>query len=136
MHNVTIYRDVFGKGLHDGSINWTAYNQTGRSGVDVEWLYTGEQTGETKAEAYIGRFAPGSHGDLHEHLGFELLLVLEGELHNSNGDVYPPGTLILEDPTSIHQVSSPNGCVALVVREKGTRPLTAAEKEELFAAFA
>lgn len=129
MRDVRVYTDLLAGGLHNGQVKWTEYVQPGRSSVEVEWLWTGEQTGPDGAEAYIAHFRPGSHGDLHEHLGFELLLILEGELHNDNGDRYPAGTLIIEDPESVHQVSSPSGCIALVVREKGTRPLTAAEAE-------
>jgi anti-sigma factor ChrR (cupin superfamily) len=123
MRDITVYTSLFDGGLHNGQIPWQPYLQPGRSAVDVEWLYTQDQTGPTGAEAYIAHFRAGSHGDLHEHLGFELLLILEGELHNDNGDRYPAGTLFVEQPGSTHQVSSPNGCFALVIREKGTRPL-------------
>jgi anti-sigma factor ChrR (cupin superfamily) len=125
MRDITIYRNLFTAGLDVDQLDLTPYVQPGRAGVDVDWLYTGAQTGPDGAEAYIARFAPGSHGNLHEHLGFELMIVLDGELHNDNGDVYPPGTLIVEQPTSVHQVSSPHGCVAIVIREKGTVPVSA-----------
>lgn len=124
MRDIKIYSSLFTGGLHNGQIKWEEYVQPGRNAVDVEWLYTAADTGPTGAEAYIAHFKPGSHGDLHEHLGFELLLILEGELHNDNGDRYPAGTLFIEKPESVHQVSSPTGCYALVVREKGTRRLT------------
>lgn len=134
MRDIKIYRNLFTDGLRANQFVWKPYTQPGRAGVDVEWLYTAEQTGPEGAEAYIARFGPGSHGDLHEHLGFELLLILEGELHNDNGDVYPPGTLIVELPTSVHQVSSPNGCVAIVIREKGTVPISSEERVSVNAA--
>jgi anti-sigma factor ChrR (cupin superfamily) len=124
MRDIKVYTNLFDGGLHNGQLKWTSYIQPGRAGVDVEWLYTGDETGPDGAEAYIAHFRPGSHGDLHEHLGYEVLLILEGELHNDNGDRYPAGTLFVEQPTSVHQVSSPSGCIALVVREKGTRPIT------------
>ena len=123
MRNVKIYSDLFGAGLEADQFDWNTYVQPGREGVTVEWLYTGEQTGPDGAEAYIARFAPGAHGDLHEHQGFELMFVLAGQLENDNGDRYLPGTLIVENPESVHQVSSAGGCVMLVVREKGTIPL-------------
>jgi quercetin dioxygenase-like cupin family protein len=126
MRDITIYTSLFNGGLHDGQVDWSPYLQPGRNAVDVEWLYTQAETGPTGAEAYIAHFHPGSHGDLHEHLGYEMLLILEGELHNDNGDRYAAGTLFIEKPESIHQVSSPTGCYALVVREKGTRPITSA----------
>lgn len=123
MRNIKVYKDLLGKGLHNGQFQWTPYVQPGRAAVDVEWLYTDEQTGAGGAEAYIAQFGPGSHGNLHEHLGFELLFILDGELHHNNGDVYPPGTLVVEQPNSVHQVSSPKGCVCLVIREKRTLPV-------------
>ena len=133
MRDIKVYRDLFDGGLHNGQFHWTAYVQPGRSAVDVEWLYTGDQTGPTGAEAYVAHFRPGSHGDLHEHLGFELLLILDGELHNDNGDRYPAGTMIMELPGSVHQVSSPAGCVALVVREKATKPIAAESQNDVLA---
>ncbi|MFD7658814.1 cupin domain-containing protein [Actinosynnema sp. NPDC059797] len=125
MRDIKVYSSLFNGGLHNGQIKWAPYVQPGRNAVDVEWLYTQAETGPTGAEAYIAHFKPGSHGDLHEHLGYELLLILEGELHNDNGDRYPAGTLFIEKPESVHQVSSPTGCYALVVREKGTRRVEA-----------
>lgn len=124
MRELTIYEDVFGAGLREAGIDWTPYVQPGRAGVLVRWLYTAEETGPDGAEAYLARFEPGSHGDLHEHLGFELLLILDGELHDDSGRRYRAGTLFVEPPSSVHQVSSPHGCTALVVREKATRPIT------------
>ena len=122
--DIKIYKDLFGNGLHNGQFQWIPYIQQGRSQVAVEWLYTANETGPSGAEAYIANFLPGSHGNLHEHLGFEMLLILSGELLNDNGDRYTAGTLFIEKPNSVHQVSSKTGCVALVSREKCTRPIT------------
>lgn len=130
MRDITVYTNLFSGGLHNGQLKWDSYVQPGRSGVDAEWLYTGEETGWTGAEAYIAHFHPGSHGNLHEHLGFEVLLILEGEMHNDNGDRYPAGTLFMEKPGSVHQVSSPSGCIALVIREKGTRAIAASDARQ------
>jgi anti-sigma factor ChrR (cupin superfamily) len=104
------------------------YVQPGREAVGAHWLYTGEQTGPGCAEAYVAQFGPGAHGDLHRHLGFEVLFVFEGELHNDNGDVYGPGALVVERPGSVHRVSSEHGCLVLVVREKRTVALAQDER--------
>jgi quercetin dioxygenase-like cupin family protein len=125
-HDITVYRDLFGDGLRNGQFTWKPYVQPGRSAVDVQWLYTAAETGAGGAEAYVAHFHPGSHGDLHEHLGFETLLILDGELHDDNGGRYPAGTLFVVKPGSVHQVSTPSGCIAIVMREKGTRPIAAA----------
>jgi anti-sigma factor ChrR (cupin superfamily) len=120
-----VYTDLFDGGLHNGQFNWIPYVQLGYSAVEIERLYISDQTAPVGAEAYIARFKPGSYGDLHEHLGFEATLILAGELHDDNGDRYLAGTLIIESPGSVHQVSSPTGCVALVVRDRATKTVVA-----------
>jgi len=127
---VEVHRDLFAGDAASGSLRFEAYVQPGRDAVAAHWLYTAEQTGPNGAEAYVARFGPGAHGDLHRHLGFEVLFVLEGELRNDNGDVYGPGTLVVERPGSVHRVSSASGCVMLVVREKRTIPLAPGESPE------
>jgi hypothetical protein len=61
------------------------------------------------------------------------MFVLEGELHNDNGDIYPTGTLIVELPHSVHQLTSPGGCALLIVREKGMS--SAAKQSEIAASM-
>ena len=124
---IEVIADVFGDGLADARISWLPYAQPGREAVDVHWLYTSQETGPDGAEAYLAHFRPGAHGDLHRHLGFELIVVLEGELVNDNGDHYLPGTLVVERPDSVHRVTSPQGCKLLVIREKRTLALRPGE---------
>ena len=59
---------------------------------------------------------------LHEHEGFEHVLVLEGSQEDERGR-YPAGTLVLNPPGSRHSVRSPDGCVALLVWERPIRLL-------------
>jgi anti-sigma factor ChrR (cupin superfamily) len=119
-----VHRCLFSNPGSAGSgLSFQEYAQPGREAVGAHGLYTAEQTGPGGAEAYIARFGRGSHGDLHRHRGFELMFVLDGELRNDNGDVYGPGSLVVERPRSVHQVSSEYGCVVLVVREKRTVPV-------------
>lgn len=114
-----VVRNLLSDPLATALLDWVPFIQPGRKGVSVHWLYTADETGPEGAEACIARYAPGAHSNLHEHLGFELMFILEGELHNDNGDVYGPGTLIVERPGSIHRLTSPDGCTFLIVREKG-----------------
>ncbi|MGW3206561.1 cupin domain-containing protein [Streptomyces sp. NPDC001135] len=124
--DVRVIPGLLGGAQHD-DLTWQPYVQPGREAVDVHWLYTAEETGPDGAEAYLARFGPQSHGDLHRHLGYELIVVVDGELHNDNGDIYPAGHLVLEKPGSVHRVSSPHGCTLLVIREKRTEPLLPGE---------
>jgi anti-sigma factor ChrR (cupin superfamily) len=102
------------------ALPWQEWSQPGRAGAAIHTIYTTDD--ELPAHAFLVRFAPGAHGDLHEHIGYEMMFVLEGELNNDNGDVYTVGDLIIEKPESIHQVYSDAGCTLLVVREAPTVP--------------
>ena len=68
--------------------------------------------------ALLLRFPPGAHGDFHEHLGYELMLVLHGQLDHSDGRSFRKGDLVVEEPGSRHQMSSADGCTVLAIRTK------------------
>jgi anti-sigma factor ChrR (cupin superfamily) len=89
-----------------------------RPGVEIHRLY-GDGTG---ACAAILRYAPGGAVPLHEHEGFEHVLVLDGSQEDERGR-YPAGTLAVNPPGSRHSVRSPDGCVALLVWERPVRIL-------------
>ncbi|HWO64837.1 MAG TPA: cupin domain-containing protein [Umezawaea sp.] len=120
VRSVHVLRDVLSATGLD-AVAWTRWEQPGRAGVEIHPLFT---TGDPQnATAFLTRMGPGAHGDLHEHLGYELMFVLEGELVNDNGDRYGVGDLIVEEPGSVHQVTSVTGCTVLGVRSAPTRPL-------------
>lgn len=118
MRDVLVLRDILTTTGLD-RLAWETWTQPGRTGTETHSLYSCDP-----ATAFLVRFGPGSHGDLHEHLGHELMFVLRGELCNDNGDRYTVGDLIVEAPNSTHRVSSTTGCVLLVVREGPTVPVT------------
>lgn len=87
-----------------------------RPGVRIHRLY-GE--GDGPAAALLA-YAPDAAVPLHEHQGFEHVLVLEGEQEDEHGR-YPAGTLLVSPPGSRHAVHSRPGCVALLVWERPVR---------------
>lgn len=87
-----------------------------RPGIEIHRLY-GDGTGPSAA---LLRYAPGASVALHEHTGFEHVLVLEGEQEDARGR-YPAGTLVVNPPASRHAVASRRGCVALLIWEKPVR---------------
>jgi acetyl-CoA synthetase len=128
MRNVLVLRNLL-TALDRDKLEWKTWSQAGRVGSEIYPLYTAEGGPAGPATAFLVRFGPNSNGDLHEHTGYELMFVLEGELRNDNGDRYVVGDLIIEEPQSVHQVSSAEGCVLLVVREGPTIPVTAPQPE-------
>jgi anti-sigma factor ChrR (cupin superfamily) len=85
-----------------GEDDWSPF----RPGISVRWLYRTVEGG------------PGA--PLHEHLGYEHVLVLQGSQSDERGH-YPCGTLVVNPPGSRHAVTSERGCVVLIIWERGVR---------------
>lgn len=89
-----------------------------RRGVDIHWLY-GQGGGPAAA---LLRYVPGAAIPLHEHTGFEHVLVLDGAQEDEHGR-YPAGSFVVNPPGSRHRVWSATGCVALLIWERPVRML-------------
>jgi anti-sigma factor ChrR (cupin superfamily) len=88
-----------------------------REGITIHRLYGDGQGGPASA---ILRYQPGATVPLHEHMGWEHVLVLEGEQTDERGR-YEAGTLLMSQPGSRHSVRSETGCAALLFWEKPVR---------------
>ncbi len=88
-----------------------------RPGVHIRQLY---QVPGGGAAAALLRYQPGASVPSHEHLGHEHVLVLDGAQSDERG-YYPAGTLVINRPVSAHRVASADGCVVLVIWERGVR---------------
>jgi anti-sigma factor ChrR (cupin superfamily) len=93
-----------------------------RPGVSAHWLY---DEGGGGAAAVLLRYAPGAQVALHEHVGHEHMLVLDGEQSDEVGS-YPAGTFVIYAPGTRHSPRSAGGCVALLIYEKAVDFLTQA----------
>ena len=82
-----------------------------RPGVDIHRLWG---QGPEQPGAALLRYAPGGRVPLHEHLGFEQILVLSGWQQDDRRR-YEAGTLYISAPGTRHAVVSPEGCVVLAV---------------------
>jgi anti-sigma factor ChrR (cupin superfamily) len=87
-----------------------------RPGVHIRRLYQASSGGA----AALLRYQPGASMPRHEHLGHEHVLVLDGSQSDEHGH-YPAGTFVINRPASTHRVASQEGCVALVIWERGVR---------------
>src|SRR5262245_14615588 len=88
-----------------------------RPGISIRRLY---QEAETGPAAALLRYEPGATVPYHEHLGYEHILVLSGSQSDEHG-TYSAGTFIVNRPHSAHRVASQEGCVVLIIWEKGVR---------------
>ncbi|SDX29949.1 ChrR Cupin-like domain-containing protein [Geodermatophilus africanus] len=114
------FPDVFRNGFAMTDLPWVPWVEPGRAGVEhcVLWAPAADEP----SVALLLRFPPGAHGDFHEHLGHELMLVLDGRLDHSDGRSFRRGDLVVEAPGSRHQMSSAEGCTVLAIRTKPAQP--------------
>ena len=91
-----------------------------RPGVEIATLYE-DASGATAA---LLRYAPGAEVPWHRHPGYEHIFVVEGEQQDDRGQ-YPAGTLVVNAPGTQHRVSSPKGCLALLIWQQPVVFLTA-----------
>jgi anti-sigma factor ChrR (cupin superfamily) len=85
-----------------------------REGVEIYRLYS---DGEQGSSAALLRYQPGASVPMHDHLGFEHILILSGSQTDCNG-THEAGTLVINPPQTSHSVASASGCIVLVIWEK------------------
>lgn len=54
---------------------------------------------------------------MHEHMGYEHILILTGSQQDQNG-TFKVGTLVINPPGTRHRVYSDAGCIVLAIYEK------------------
>jgi anti-sigma factor ChrR (cupin superfamily) len=107
---VLTFRDLFAVSEWQSKIPWTPF----RDGIDIHRLYGDGVSGPTAA---LLRFHPGAQVPLHEHTGYEHIIVLDGSQvdENSRADA---GMLIVNPPGTRHAVLSEHGCIVLAIYER------------------
>lgn len=91
-------------------IEWQAFGE----GVEIHRLYGDGVSGPTAA---LIRFNKAGKVRLHEHAGYEHILVLAGSQVDQNGPVHA-GTLVINPPGTRHSIVSESGCIVLAIYEK------------------
>ncbi len=105
-----VLQNVFDLAQNPQTVAWSPFGH----GVDIHWLYQAVPPGPAAA---LIRFHPGAHVALHEHTGFEHILLLAGSQTDENGD-YARGALLIHPPGTRHRIASAEGCVVLAIYEK------------------
>ena len=96
-----------------GELGWEHF----RDGIEIHRLYG---DGVEGASAALIRFQPGASVPLHEHTGYEHILVLSGSQRDESG-TSATGTLVVNAPGTRHRVVSDEGCVVLAIYELPVR---------------
>jgi anti-sigma factor ChrR (cupin superfamily) len=63
---------------------------------------------------HVYRMPPGMTTRGHRHNGHEQFLILEGELHESDGTVFRAGDMVFYRDGTEHNSHAPNGCLLAV----------------------
>lgn len=92
-----------------------------RDGVEIHRLYGDGITGPSAA---LLRFVKHGKIPLHEHGGYEHILVLAGSQRDNNG-IAGTGTLIINSPGTRHSIVSEAGCIVLAIYEKPVKFIAA-----------
>lgn len=81
-----------------------------RAGVEIQYLHRapGQPT------AALLRYQPGAQVPAHRHAGVEFVQVLSGSQRDATG-VYAAGSFKINLTGSAHDLTSDDGCVALIV---------------------
>ena len=105
--------DLFDIASWQDKLAWEPF----QDGVDVFRLYGDGESGPTAA---LLRFHPGGRVPMHEHTGYEQIIVLAGEQVDENSRA-ARGALIINPPGTCHSVLSEHGCIVLAIYEKPVR---------------
>ncbi|MBI3560616.1 MAG: cupin domain-containing protein [Gammaproteobacteria bacterium] len=104
-----LIKDIFSLASTPESLAWEPF----REGIDIFPLY--KVSGGCSAA--LLRYAPGATVPLHQHSGYEHILVLSGEQADEHQH-YTQGTLLISPPGTSHSIISQQGCIVLAIWEK------------------
>jgi anti-sigma factor ChrR (cupin superfamily) len=105
--------DLFQVADWQQKLDWKPFYE----GVDIFRLYGDGRTGPTAA---LLRFRAGARVPLHEHMGYEHIIVLSGSQVDENSRS-ETGMLIVNPPGTSHSILSEAGCIVLAIYEKPVR---------------
>ena len=104
-------------------IEFVEYQPGLRKNVLIHLLFDNTKDDPAGSDAAIIRYLPGAFVPRHLHLGYEMVLVLQGE-YIENEILYGPGSLIIRAPGTTHEMRSSSGCTILAMRDVPVKQLT------------
>ena len=104
-------------------LDFKVYQSGLRTNVFIYPLFDNTKKDPNGSDAAIIRYLPGAFTPRHLHVGYEMVLVLEGE-YVENDVLYMPGNLIIRAPGTTHEMRTINGCTLLAMRDIPVKQLT------------
>jgi anti-sigma factor ChrR (cupin superfamily) len=108
--NLIQLADLFNIAQWQDQISWKPF----RDGVEIHYLYGDGLQGPSSA---LIRYRKGASVPLHEHSGYEHIIVLTGSQSDQQGTAVS-GTLSINPPGTRHELASGAGCIVLAIYEK------------------
>ncbi|WP_375513742.1 cupin domain-containing protein [uncultured Nostoc sp.] len=96
-------------------LEFVPYQPEIRKDVGIHTIFSLVDQDPQGPDAAILKYEAGAFVALHEHIGYEMVLVLTGD-YIENGVTFLPGSLILRSPSTFHTMASINGCTILATR--------------------
>jgi hypothetical protein len=104
-------------------IEFKEYQPGLRKNVLIHLLFDNTKDDPAGSDAALIRYLPGASVPRHLHMGYEMVLVLQGE-YVENDVLYTPGSLIIRAPGTTHEMRSSSGCTILAMRDVPVKQLT------------
>jgi anti-sigma factor ChrR (cupin superfamily) len=104
-------------------LDFQEYQSGLRKGVLIHLLFDNTKHDPNGSDAALIKYLPGSFTPRHLHIGYEMVLVLDGE-YVENDVLYGPGALIVRAPGTTHEMRSDTGCTILAMRDIPVKQLT------------
>lgn len=94
-------------------LEFVSYQPGLREGVSIAVLF--DESQNNGPDLAFLKYEPGAYVPGHVHIGFELVVVIQGD-YIENGQTFTPGSLVLRSPGTCHSMASREGCVILASR--------------------
>lgn len=105
------------------SLPFYEYQPGLRTNVLIYPLFDNTKKDPNGSDAALIKYLPGAFTPRHLHIGYEMVLVLDGE-YVENDVLYLPGSLIIRAPGTTHEMRSDVGCTILAMRDIPVKQLT------------
>jgi anti-sigma factor ChrR (cupin superfamily) len=96
------------------NLKFTPFDNYGKIIPGMSWYKISYNKKDGGHGTYVLKMEPGAKSLLHEHVGYEEFLMLEGELIDLDGKVFKKGDFVTFEPGSTHSSRTKNGCLVLV----------------------
>lgn len=104
-------------------IEFEPYQPGLRTNVLIHLLFDNKKDDPNGSDAALIKYLPGAFTPRHLHIGYEMVLVLDGQ-YVENDVLYGPGSLIIRAPGTTHEMRTIDGCTLLAMRDIPVKQLT------------